>query len=61
MIFSMLSVHVWLYHKGAFGSESPIVLQLLLFVLYVKSSQAMNAELHGKDGKKNEEKAERIK
>jgi hypothetical protein len=52
MIFSMLSVHVWLYHKGAFGCEGPIVLRLLLFGLYVKSGQAMIVKLHEKDGKR---------
>ncbi len=55
------TVHVWLCHKGAFGCESPIVPRLLLFLLYVKSRQAMVAELLEEDVKKDEEKAERIK
>jgi hypothetical protein len=60
-MFSMLGVHVWLCHKGAFGCESPIVPQLLLFLLYVKSGQPMIAELQEKDVKKDEQKAEQIK
>jgi hypothetical protein len=53
-MFSMLGVHVWLCHKGAFGCESPLV--PLLFVLYLKNGLAIIAELHEKDVKKYEEK-----